>query len=302
MPAVLILADQATSIRRAEEAALAMGGRVIATERLDCGIARLEDLTVPDVILIEIDHDGGAALDQLLSYVNALAHRDQILAVASVYPAMIDAVAARFDSPCTTILCKPNAADRIAALTIAWQSRHHSVHDRAGVADTLRLQHLSEEVARIARTLTALSVNDDDRQGRTGGFSDAMIGYAAEPIFVEAHPVSASEVRATIRLRRLRDQFFTGEMFADPAWDILLDLMAARLERAQVAVSSLCIAAAVPATTALRYIRSMTDTGILMRVADPTDGRRVFIELSDTAANGMTKYLVAAKKAGGFIV
>jgi len=36
---------------------------------------------------------------------------------------------------------------------------------------------------------------------------------------------------------------------ADPAWDMLLDLTAARAESRAVSVSSLCIAAGVPTTT-----------------------------------------------------
>ena len=67
---------------------------------------------------------------------------------------------------------------------------------------------------------------------------------------------------------------------------MLLDLMAARLEENRVAVSSLCIAAAVPATTALRWIKALTDRGLFVRVADPQDGRRVFIELSATSRAG----------------
>ena len=77
---------------------------------------------------------------------------------------------------------------------------------------------------------------------------------------------------------------------------MLLDLMAARLERRQVAVSSLCIAAAVPPTTALRWIKLLTDQGILSASPIPTDGRRVFIELADPAAEGMMNYLAAAQR------
>jgi DNA-binding MarR family transcriptional regulator len=74
---------------------------------------------------------------------------------------------------------------------------------------------------------------------------------------------------------------------------MLLDLMAARLERIQVSVSSLCIAACVPPTTALRWIKMMTDQGLFERVADPVDGRRIFIRLSDSAAQAMTRLLSA---------
>jgi len=48
-----------------------------------------------------------------------------------------------------------------------------------------------------------------------------------------------------------------------------------------VSVSSLCIAAAVPPTTALRWISAMTESGMLIRQQDPDDARRVFILLSE---------------------
>jgi DNA-binding MarR family transcriptional regulator len=57
-----------------------------------------------------------------------------------------------------------------------------------------------------------------------------------------------------------------------------------------VPVSSLCIAAAVPATTALRWIKTMTDVGLFKRRADPHDGRRVFVELSHGASESMRRY------------
>jgi DNA-binding MarR family transcriptional regulator len=60
-----------------------------------------------------------------------------------------------------------------------------------------------------------------------------------------------------------------------------------------VAVSSLCIAAAVPATTALRWIKTMTDTGLFERHADPRDGRRIFMALSPRAAQAMERYFAA---------
>jgi DNA-binding MarR family transcriptional regulator len=72
---------------------------------------------------------------------------------------------------------------------------------------------------------------------------------------------------------------------------MLLDLMAARCERQKVSVSSLCIAAAVPATTALRWLKAMTSAGLVVRKSDVTDGRRVFIDLSDQSAGAMRAYL-----------
>ena len=93
-----------------------------------------------------------------------------------------------------------------------------------------------------------------------------------------------------IRARRLRARYFDEELFADPAWDMLLDLLQAEIAQHRVPVSSLCIAAAVPATTALRWIKTMTDSGLFNRRADPHDGRRVFIELAPEASAGMRCY------------
>ena len=73
----------------------------------------------------------------------------------------------------------------------------------------------------------------------------------------------------------------------------LLDLFAARLERQPVSVSSLCIAAAVPATTALRWIKTMTDAGLFLREADPRDGRRIFIALTESVCEAMARYFEA---------
>src|SRR3546814_16438627 len=53
----------------------------------------------------------------------------------------------------------------------------------------------------------------------------------------------AMAAKLLLRRRRQRDEAFPKDLFADPAWDMLLDLYAAQqLERPPIAVSSLCIA------------------------------------------------------------
>ena len=89
-------------------------------------------------------------------------------------------------------------------------------------------------------------------------------------------------------------RFFEPSLFADPAWDILLDLTAARAEGRRVSVTSLCIASGVPPTTALRWIGQMVDQGLLQREEDRIDRRRAFIALSDTGVEAMARYFDAA--------
>jgi len=89
------------------------------------------------------------------------------------------------------------------------------------------------------------------------------------------------QLRREIKARRLRERILPDGLFADPAWDILLDLTLARLEGRQTPVSSLCIAAAVPTTTALRWIKTLLDRGLIERRPDPDDRRRHYIHVSD---------------------
>jgi len=97
-------------------------------------------------------------------------------------------------------------------------------------------------------------------------------------------------VRSIIRQRSARLRYFPDDMFADPAWDMLLDLTAARAEHIRVSVTSLCIASGVPTTTALRWIAQMTQAGLVERVEDDTDRRRAFVQLTDRAADAMARY------------
>jgi DNA-binding MarR family transcriptional regulator len=103
-------------------------------------------------------------------------------------------------------------------------------------------------------------------------------------------PLSADPVRNVIRARRLRARYFAEDLFADPAWDMLLDLLQAEIAQLRVPVSSLCIAAAVPATTALRWLKTMVAKGIFIRRADPHDGRRVFVELAPETSQALRRY------------
>lgn len=98
-------------------------------------------------------------------------------------------------------------------------------------------------------------------------------------------------LKALIKLRQIRAAHFQGDLFSDPCWDMLLDLMEARLNEKQVSVSSLCIASGVPQTTALRRIEDLIDAGLINRQDDPADRRRVFVGLTDDCANRFGGYL-----------
>lgn len=109
--------------------------------------------------------------------------------------------------------------------------------------------------------------------------------------------VTERDVLAILKARRRRTRFFPDDLFADPAWDILLELYAAELGQRRIAISSVCLGAAVPATTALRWINALEKKGLVSRRNDPFDGRRVFIDLSETGLKSLDAYFAATPTA-----
>ena len=103
----------------------------------------------------------------------------------------------------------------------------------------------------------------------------------------------AAMARRYLACRRRRSDMLTPGLFADPAWDMLLDLYAAGIEGTSVSVTSLCIASEVPSTTALRWITSLEARGLIRKHPDGRDGRRTFITISEDAAAAIESWLRA---------
>jgi DNA-binding MarR family transcriptional regulator len=277
---ILIVADSDIARSRAERTIAASGYRVGASLTLREAPERLDIQAKAAAVWVELDEDGGSDMDQLLARVSSEASDGRYGATVAVPHTIIDPVDSVVGKD-VGIVVDGDDAERAAALAIALSRTglKQSVADVASDQSAERLRQLSDEVSRIASTLARLST-----------------GPSAEPRhFVpqtqgDAPAVSADTVRAVIRARRLRSRFFADDLFADPAWDMLLDLLQAEIAQLRVPVSSLCIAAAVPATTALRWLKTMTDKGLFVRRADPHDGRRVFVELAPEASVALRRY------------
>ncbi|WP_325403926.1 winged helix DNA-binding protein [Parvibaculum sp.] len=132
------------------------------------------------------------------------------------------------------------------------------------------------------------------RQG--GSLPQSAPASAAASALAEEPTLTRHRARMLLDLYNARMKFFPTGLFADPAWDMLLDLTHARLAGKRVSVSSLCIAAHVPATTALRRIGDLVASGLAVRIKDENDGRRVFVELTEDGFERMGRYLEAVLK------
>lgn len=83
-----------------------------------------------------------------------------------------------------------------------------------------------------------------------------------------------------------------ANLFADPAWFILLDLFVRQYQGLKTSVSSACHASFSPVTTALRHIAILTERNIIQRQYDPVDHRRVYLELTDETKEEIQRILL----------
>lgn len=292
--AISIYADRESLRLELAEDAQAVGlrpGQVAELDALLDGEAEF----LGDLILLDCPEATGKVLASL-ARLDMRAARTGAQLIVSTSIEGLDGVFGSLEQCNSHILVAPTRGQRVIALgdslTKMSTMRLHELSND----DRLTLLRLTEQVGQMAERLERLS-DAPDGEPSAFRFESAGQAFNGEPtadVGVQRQTRIALPdprlVRQIIRQRQTRAQFFDGELFADPAWDMLLDLTAARAEHKRVSVTSLCIASGVPPTTALRWIAQMVDDGVLDRVQDDTDRRRAFIALSEGAADAMARY------------
>lgn len=161
------------------------------------------------------------------------------------------------------------------------------------------LHGVSREMAALREQIShKFAMLSGQLQERLDDGQSPLPARAPSPLVGRAAPAGVplpehEAVRRAVRARQLRIRYIPAEFAVDPAWDMLLDLYSAEIEQRKVSVTSLSIASGVPATTALRWIRSMVDAGLFKRSDDFHDRRRSIITLSASASEAMTRYFHA---------
>lgn len=303
---VSIFADRARVRDQLREDAQAVGFRIAEASSL-AALGNVDERPLGEVVLLDCPMADGAALAALARIDMRVARADAALVVSTNVGALDD-VFGCLDQSSPQILVDPSRAERLIALGQVLSRLPGGRVQELSEGDRLVLLRLTERVNQIAERMesfggpdlrgAARPATDIGQAGSGGAFQFApALGLAqadveGDRLVRDAAPglPDAKLVRRIIRQRQLRARFFDGDLFADPAWDMLLDLTAARAEQSRVSVTSLCIASGVPPTTALRWIGQMTDAGLLQRNEDKTDRRRAFITLTEKATDAMTRF------------
>lgn len=97
-------------------------------------------------------------------------------------------------------------------------------------------------------------------------------------------------VRRARNLRQLRKRLFGREAFSGPPWDILLHLFESHTLQRRCSIGNVCDGADLPCTTGLRWFSKLEQKGLIRLRDDHFDGRRRFVDLTDSGIELMTKY------------
>ena len=295
-----VLADRDHVRAEMREDALAAGFRLLECCSLE-EYAQGPLAALGDLVLIDCGQASADAL-ALLSRLDMRGGKAGAQMVVSTTMAALDSVFACFSMSSPQILVDPGRAERVIAIGRVLARISNLRLREMGEEDRLMLLRLTEQVGRLAERLEMLSPGQREGGGAFRFEAPTTAwqgeGHEYEPTRKDddrPRLPDAAVIRRLIKARQLRARYFDADHFADPAWDILLDLAAARAERQQVSVTSLCIAAGVPATTALRWIGQMVDADLLVRVSDPHDRRRAYIALADNTADAMARYFAEVR-------
>lgn len=157
--------------------------------------------------------------------------------------------------------------------------------------------HMAMSTQDYARVTRLVSMVAERRGVDTAEAIDLIEAAIADS---EARPERqslADFTTAMLAARSRRNETIGAEIFHDPAWDMMLNLLAAAHENRPVSVTSLCNAAGVPSSTALRHIEHLGQLGLVERTPDPDNDCGALIRATAPAVERMTKVVARARDA-----
>ena len=98
--------------------------------------------------------------------------------------------------------------------------------------------------------------------------------------------INEDHILSLLLARRARDDLLGKDLFSDPAWDLLLELYAAKLAGRAMTLHELVLATETPPSTAARWLSALNERGLTTSAADPADQGRILVSLS---AEGLSK-------------
>jgi len=94
----------------------------------------------------------------------------------------------------------------------------------------------------------------------------------------------------TVSMRRHREVLFGADLFGDPAWDILLEVLIAEIDARPLNVSNACVVGNMPMSTGLRWVVKLEEDGFIKRVPDQHDRRVSWVRMTAQGIRYMAEH------------
>lgn len=91
----------------------------------------------------------------------------------------------------------------------------------------------------------------------------------------------ADGARSIIRTRQAMAKRFPMGAFRDQAWDLMLDLYVREIEQRETCVKQALLATRLSSTSAMRLLERIENAGLIARIPDTADHRRMIVQLTN---------------------
>ena len=270
-PRVLVVDDEPRTLR--------VMARVLASAGIDCLTAEsaavaqqlLREHEGLDVVLSDIYMPTTSGIELLASVRAEFADREWLQLLLITGQATLETAVAAMRLEASDYLFKPVEPKQLR------ESVEHALARAASIRQ-------------VART------RDDSPQGRELHELASIVRDLADEMREEAHGGRDADrttraLRLLARLQASRSSIFGDAVMPEPAWEMLAELMRARLVGQHLSVTSLALASKSPTTTALRRIEDLIQGGLVARIPDPEDRRRTWVELTPEGLARMQIFL-----------
>lgn len=255
------------------------------------GALKLLDRTPEiDVIISDIRMPGMSGIELLKVIRERFAERAWLQVIFVTGHATLENTVAALRLDAVDFLYKPVRREQLlASLAKAMTKVHEYKHLSEKFSEGRdRLEQLTEEARQLANMLGSIQ--------RIPLPSVSHNGPVQSKLADETDLPNKERMLELLRTRDIKTRYFTDQLFIDPAWHMLLDLMENHLLNRRVPVSALYIASGVSPATAARRLDEMEQAGLIKRMLDPNDGRRQFAHLSERSLELMMSYLSTLHK------
>lgn len=99
--------------------------------------------------------------------------------------------------------------------------------------------------------------------------------------------LTEDHILSVLLVRRARGAVLGKSLFSEPAWDILLELYAAKLGGRSMTLSDLARAIDTPESVAARWQAALEDHGLTRSTVDPANPCRIHISLTAEGSSKM---------------